>query len=135
MPIQYSGNAESRSAERSVATAMWRGLLYRCPRCDSSGLFERYLKTRPVCRTCGLEFFHHRADDFPPYIVIVIVGHVIVGSMLALWNVWPVSTTLQYVFWPSLAIVLALVLLPSVKGAVVGLQWALGMHGFGQVAD
>jgi uncharacterized protein (DUF983 family) len=29
-----------------------------------------------------------------------------------------------------LAIILPLAMLPSIKGAIVGLQWALRMHGF-----
>ncbi len=32
--------------------------------------------------------------------------------------------------WLPLTLILTLVLLPSVKGALVGLQWALRMHGF-----
>jgi len=30
-----------------------------------------------------------------------------------------------------LAIILPLLMLPSIKGAIVGLQWANGMYGFG----
>ena len=134
MTIRYSKAAGLHSDERSVAKAMWRGFLRRCPRCNQPGLFQQFLKTRPVCQNCGLEFFHHRADDFPPYIVIVIVGHVVVGLMLAVWS-WQMPVNVQYALWPGLALVLALVLLPPVKGAVIGLQWALKMHGFGQVED
>jgi uncharacterized protein (DUF983 family) len=32
--------------------------------------------------------------------------------------------------WLPLVVVLSLTLLPAVKGAIVGLQWALRMHGF-----
>jgi hypothetical protein len=34
-----------------------------------------------------------------------------------------------------LTVVLSLVLLPAVKGALIGLQWALRMHGFGSEPD
>jgi uncharacterized protein (DUF983 family) len=30
-----------------------------------------------------------------------------------------------------LAVILPLAILPSIKGAIVGLQWANGMYGFG----
>ena len=33
------------------------------------------------------------------------------------------------------ALVLSLVLLPMIKGALIGLQWALRMHGFGAGPD
>jgi len=38
---------------------------------------------------------------------------------------------LSGLFWAALTIVASLALLPRVKGALVGYQWALRMHGFG----
>jgi hypothetical protein len=37
---------------------------------------------------------------------------------------------LHAALWLPLTVLLALVLLPPIKGALVGLQWALLMHGF-----
>jgi uncharacterized protein (DUF983 family) len=37
--------------------------------------------------------------------------------------------------WVPLTVILALALLQPVKGAIVGLQWALYMHGFGGEED
>jgi uncharacterized protein (DUF983 family) len=36
--------------------------------------------------------------------------------------------------WPALAVLLSLWLLPRVKGALIGYQWALRMHGFAEGA-
>ena len=36
---------------------------------------RRFLKVADACDSCGEEFHHHRADDFPAYLVIVLVGH------------------------------------------------------------
>ena len=36
--------------------------------------------------------------------------------------------------WPALVAVMTLGLLQPVKGAIVGLQWAMGMHGFEDAA-
>ena len=33
--------------------------------------------------------------------------------------------------WLTVAVVVSLLILPRMKGAVVGQQWALCMHGFG----
>jgi hypothetical protein len=41
---------------------------------------------------------------------------------------WPVLW--HVILWPILTLILSLALLPRIKGAVVGLQWALKMHGF-----
>ena len=60
-----------------------------------------------------------------------IVGHVTSGALLAVeayddtLPIW-----IHMVAWSSLALVLSLALLPLIKGALVGYQWALRMHGF-----
>ena len=35
------------------------------------------------------------------------------------------------IVWPTMVLVLSLVTLPRFKGALIGYQWALRMHGFG----
>jgi uncharacterized protein (DUF983 family) len=116
-------------------TAVRRGLRCRCPRCGEGRLFGKFLKVEPECTACGQEFHHHRADDFPPYIVMFIVGHLLgYGIYVAEMKFEGLPMPVHAVLWPTLAIVLCLGLLQPVKGAVVGLQYALGMHGFGQAA-
>jgi uncharacterized protein (DUF983 family) len=75
---------------------------------------------------------HHRADDFPPYIVMFIVGHLVVWGVLQAELRYQIPMWIHFSVWPLLTLVLALLLLQPVKGAVVGLQYALGMHGFGE---
>jgi uncharacterized protein (DUF983 family) len=74
--------------------------------------------------------FHHRADDAPPYFTIFIVGHIIVSLVITVELVYWPPLWLHFVIWLPLTILLSLALLPVVKGAIVGLQWALKMHGF-----
>lgn len=114
-------------------TAVWRGFRGRCPRCGEGRLFGRFLKVAEECPDCGLRLAHHRADDFPPYIVMFVVGHLVGYGIYAVeTRVDDVPMWLHAALWPSLAIGLSLALLQPVKGAVVALQYALGMHGFGQ---
>jgi uncharacterized protein (DUF983 family) len=72
-----------------------------------------------------------RADDLPPYIVIFIVGHLLGWSILMAETRFETPLWLHLALWPALALLLSLALLQPAKGAVVGLQYALGMHGFG----
>lgn len=127
--------AEHRFAEeprRSWLAASRLGLLGRCPRCGKGRLFGRFLKVAETCEACGLELHHQRADDFPPYIVIFIVGHLVGwGVLITELKLDDVPLGVHLAVWPALTVVLALALLQPVKGAVVGLQYALGMHGFG----
>ena len=66
-------------------------------------------------------------DDFPPYLTILLVGHLVVPSLIwsdlrfepALW--------LQAAIWLPLTLILSLALLPRMKGASAGLCWAIGL--------
>jgi uncharacterized protein (DUF983 family) len=115
---------------RSVGKAIWNGIKCRCPNCGEGKLFRAYLKVADSCPNCGEELKWHKADDMPPYISIVIVGHIIIGLMMELEAVAPQQPFIYLVTMVPLALFLPLIILPSIKGAVVGLQWANYMHGF-----
>ncbi len=115
---------------RSIGQAMWRGAMCKCPNCGQGHMFRAYLKVADTCDVCGEDLSHHRADDFPPYIAIMIVGHILVGLMLHMEMTWHVNPAVYLYTLLPLAIILPLAMLPSIKGAIVGLQWASRMHGF-----
>ena len=117
-------------AKRSIATAVANGLRLKCPRCGRGHLFSSYLRVADRCEVCGQELFHHRADDFPPYIAIFIVGHLIVGVMLELQFHAAIEPWVYLITAVPVAIVLPLLILPTIKGAIVGLQWANRLYGF-----
>jgi uncharacterized protein (DUF983 family) len=128
-------DASPASAPRSVSRAMLRGAARRCPNCGEGRMFRAYLKVVDVCERCGEELFHQRADDAPPYVVITIVAHVVISLLLAVEIAYHPPVWVHMALWLPLTIVLSLALLPPVKGALVGLQWALRMHGFGGESD
>lgn len=115
----------------SVTRAMVRGLLCRCPACGRGRLFGRYLKVAAACDACGRELHYHRADDLPPYLVIFVVGHAVAWGILVAETSYEAPIWFHLAVWPLLTVVLSLALLQPLKGAVVGLQYALSMHGFG----
>jgi uncharacterized protein (DUF983 family) len=110
---------------------MRRGLFGRCPHCGEGKLFRGFLKPVDSCEACGETLHHQRADDLPPYIVITIVGHIVVGGILLAEKYANWSIALHLWVWLPLTIFLSLALMQPAKGAVIGLQWALRMHGFG----
>lgn len=116
--------------KRDVWTAMKRGFRGRCPRCGEGKLFRAFLKVDNNCPVCGLDFTPHRADDLPAYLVIVIVGHIVVPLALSIETNFSPPVWLQLATYLPLTLILSLLLLQPVKGTVVGLQWALRMHGF-----
>jgi len=118
---------------RNVWTALKRGFRGRCPRCGEGKLFRAFLKTADRCPTCGQDFTPHRADDLPAYLVIVIVGHIVVPLALMIETNYSPPVALQLAIYLPLTFIASLVLLQPVKGAVVGVQWALRMHGFDEL--
>jgi uncharacterized protein (DUF983 family) len=129
-PASEENGMQNPDYEPSRLTAVRRGFFCRCPHCGEGRMFGAFLKVRDRCEVCGEELYHHRADDFPPYLVIVIVGHVVVTMILLVEIAYSPPIWLQFSIWLPFTIGFALALLQPVKGAVVALQWSLRMHGF-----
>jgi len=117
-------------SEPETSQALWRGFRGRCPSCGEGLMFHRFLKVNDHCPACGEELHHHRADDFPAYLVIIIVGHILVPLVLMVETDFAPAMLLSMTVWPAVALAMTLGLLQPVKGAVVALQWLIGMHGF-----
>lgn len=117
---------------RSWLRAGLRGLRHKCPSCGMGKLFSGYITVESRCSNCGLDFQHQRADDAPPYFAIFIAGHIVVPLLLVVEKLWAPPLWLHFAIWLPLTLVLVLWLLPRVKGATIGLQWAFKMHGFGE---
>ena len=114
----------------SLPQAMLRGFAMRCPNCGKGHLFGRFLKVADHCEVCCEDFTPQRADDFPAYLVIVVVGHVVVPALLAVEMAYAPPAWLQLLIWLPVTLFGALGLLQPTKGAIVGLQWQTGMDGF-----
>ncbi|MGA7327952.1 MAG: DUF983 domain-containing protein [Rhodomicrobium sp.] len=128
-------NPEAAKARRAVFPALLRGFRQRCPQCGLHTLFTSYLRVFDICPVCREELKHHRADDAPPYFTIVIVGHIVLPLLMAVEIAYGPPVWLHLLIWLPLTVILSLIILPRVKGAIVGLQWANNMHGFGGEED
>ena len=129
-PQVWSRETAAMGARRDVWLSIKRGFRCRCPRCGEGKLFRAFLKVADRCSACGLDFTPHRADDLPAYLVIVIVGHLVVPTALLIETNYAPPVGLQLAIYLPVTLILSLLLLQPVKGAVVGVQWALRMHGF-----
>lgn len=118
------------SAERPLGRSIMRGMANHCPACGSGRLFRAWLKPVDACAACGEEMHHHRSDDLPPYISIVIIGHIAVGGFMMTDMVLNIPMWAHFAIWVPITILAALLTLQPIKGGVIGLQWALKMHGF-----
>ncbi|MEC3948434.1 DUF983 domain-containing protein [Sphingobium sp. HWE2-09] len=116
--------------DRPTGAAIGHGLRGRCPNCGKGRMFARFLKTAPTCPSCGLALDVHQADDFPAYIVILLLGHILVPLMIEVNSALAIPLGWQALIWPSLAIALAIAMIQPVKGAVIAVQWSRRMAGF-----
>lgn len=126
--IQATAPDAPTSAPRSVWTAIMRGMKRRCPACGEGHCLRGYLKPKD-CEVCGEALGNIRADDLPPYLTIFIVGHIVVPLALMAEKAWAPSLWIQMTVWPIVTLLLSLVLLPYVKGAALGIFWALRLRG------
>jgi uncharacterized protein (DUF983 family) len=127
---EMAGVEFSERPARDMMSALTRGFRGRCPNCDEGRLFRAFLKVVDHCPACGVALHHQRADDAPPYFVILIVGHIVVPLALGVETAFAPPYWLHAVLWGPLTIALALALLQPIKGAIVAWQWAHYMHGF-----
>ncbi len=122
--------AEADGTLRPLKPALLFGLRGKCPACGEGRLFPRFLKPADRCASCGEALNGHQADDFPAYIVILLLGHILVPTMIEINHFFDVPLLWQSMIWPALALILAMAMIQPVKGAVIALQWARRMHGF-----
>ena len=113
-----------------LSTLLWRGFRQKCPRCGETCLFASFLKTPESCGTCNHELGAIRADDFPPYLTMFIVGHIIVPMILIIEKSSPMSIYMNLMIWLPLTAVLTFWFLPSIKGLIIGLMMHIGLCGY-----
>ncbi|WP_353229798.1 DUF983 domain-containing protein [Novosphingobium sp.] len=114
----------------SVMAALRRGFMGRCPRCNGARLFAKFLKPVDRCPLCSQDWTLHAADDFPPYVAIIVTGHVMAPIMILLGSATAIPTWLTVLIAVTIAVTMLMSLLQPAKGAIIALQWWMGMQGF-----
>jgi len=122
----FGGDTEQRSWQQAVI----RGIRKKCPQCGRRTLFAGYSKINDNCSHCGLDLSGHEADDAPPYVTIVLVGHIFIPLALAVKQLFEPPLWAQFTIWLPVILGASFMILPMAKGAIIGLQWANRMHGF-----
>lgn len=110
--------------KRSLALGIKRGAMMRCPNCGEGHLYRKYLKVQ-ACEACGNDNLRYPTDDLPPYLTILLVGHVVVAPLLFFPWIWQGNTAVVLASVLPALLILTLAFLPVVKGAAVGLHWAI----------
>jgi len=116
--------ATIQGEQRDTILSIRRALRGRCPNCDRGRLFQAYLRQVDRCATCGEPWGELRADDAPPWLTILIVGHLVAPVALALVKYsrlpdWAISTLLV-----AASLALCLLVLPRAKALFLAAIWA-----------
>jgi uncharacterized protein (DUF983 family) len=112
---------------KSLWTGLKRGLARRCPNCGKGRLLRGYLTIRSPCEVCGNDNSVYPSDDFPPYLTVFVTGHVIVALFIWTDNVYEPRLWVEFVIWLPVTVLMCIALLPFMKGAAVGLCWAMNI--------
>ncbi len=129
-PAYGAASTHSMTDDRPARPAMLRGFRRRCPHCGEGHLFEGYLKVTDRCPVCREELFHHRTDDGPAYLTILVVGHLMAPLIHVVFTRFRPEPMVMATIFTVGCVALSLYLLPRLKGLVVGIQWSRRMHGF-----
>ena len=124
----HDAPAPETSANR-LWTGLRRGLRRKCPNCGHGFAFNGYLALRSQCEVCEHPIGEYRCDDAPPYFTIFLVGHIVVGGALTMEQSMSPSLALQLSVWLPTTVILCLAILPFIKGAILGAQWAMKIKG------
>lgn len=111
-------------------SALVRGLRGKCPRCGEAALFRKWLKPVDRCPHCQQDWSVQQADDFPAYIGIFVVGHLLAPVVIAMIGTFGMSAWLTLAIILPVAIVMLLVTLQPTKGGVIGFLWWHGIGAF-----
>jgi uncharacterized protein (DUF983 family) len=100
-----------------------RGLRGRCPRCGEGRLFQGFLKLRPRCERCGLDFNFADAGDGPAVFVILLGGAIVVCAALITEVVYQPPYWVHAMLWLPLILIVTLSPLRPIKGLMIALQY------------
>lgn len=110
--------------------AMLRGIKGQCPRCGAARLFRAWLKPVDACPHCAQDWSVQQADDFPAYIGIFVVGHLLAPVVIAMIGTFGMSAWATLAIILPVAVAMLIAMLHPVKGAVIAFLWWMGIGAF-----
>lgn len=130
--VEPTQDAIQPNLPAALGEALLRGLRGICPRCGAAPLFRKWLKPVETCAHCGQDWSIQQADDFPAYIGIFVVGHLLAPIVIAMIGTYALSAWLTLAIILPVAVVMLLAMLQPTKGAVIAFLWWFGIGAFVQ---
>ena len=105
-----------------------RGFIGRCPACGKGHVLRNYISPRLECEICSENLARYQSADFAPYLVTFAIGLTFTPLILVSTMIWDVPESVALTAGLTSALACALTLLPRMKGAAIGLLWALDVR-------
>ena len=105
--------------------AVWRGVRERCPECGRGRLFAGYLKQAPACTSCGAATGEIAAEDGPPWLTVLMLGPLLAALTFISARHEALPLWMRLGGLGAFAILAVLVMLPRVKGGLIGALWGM----------
>ena len=119
---------EKTQTPRNLGHALTRGFRGRCPPCGNGKLLAGFISPRPLCSACGENLAPFQTADFAPYLVTFAIGLTFTPLILVSTMLWNVPEHLALGVRLTAALACAMLLLPRMNGAAIGLLWALDVR-------
>ena len=113
----------NQNVTTKTKTILWRGIKGRCPNCGHGKLFKSYITPNKSCSVCHEDLSHIRADDAPPWLTILITGHIMAPLMLYLVEHEIFSNSVTMAILLTMGLLCTLLLLPLSKGFFIAAIW------------
>ncbi len=107
----------------TLSQSIVRGLACKCPRCGGGKLYAGYIRLRPRCETCDLDYAFTDAGDGPAVFIILIAGFIVVASALIVEVKYQPPFWLHAMMWVPLVLGLTFIPLRSMKSLLIALQF------------
>ena len=111
---------------RRTWPSIWNGIKCKCPQCGKGWLFHHSIEQVEHCAVCNEPLASYKVGLFLPLIVITLVVHIIGFVMLEMELSGHGSPLVYLYVLVPLSVVVPMAILPSSKGAIIGLWWAKG---------
>ena len=110
--------------QHALLPAMQKGLFCRCPRCGEGDHFNGFLQQVEHCGNCGEPLERYNVGLLLPFVVIMIVAHVIIFVMLEMELSGSASAGVYIAVLVPLSVIVPLLVIRPIKGAIIGFLWA-----------
>ncbi len=117
--MSQSPSPEHPSAMRAIG----RGLRGSCPACGQGKLWKSYLKQVDSCASCHEELGKIRADDGPPWLTMLLVGHILAPILVLVTGTSETQPWMVLVGLLALGLGMCLAILPLAKALFLAIIW------------